>query len=391
VKDRVLVFGYYGMGNSGSEIRLKIMIEDIRKANSDADITVAIFRYNRIKRIKGIHYIFLNNIFTGVLEMIEKIPQFDYIVCGEGIPFVDFCGTGFLNYFLPILYFGHLFGKKTACYSFDIDELTNFHEWITLKILKNVDLLVARTRTTYNFLKKRGINKNLHLGTDTSLLFNVKKLENKRKKIGFCLKDLYCYPVKMRLFGRKENRYHYPYYYTYAHHGKEKYKEFVKKMSSMIDTLLEEDKSLWIQLIILEHQMDYKVARDIYKAVKNKQRVELISRKNHELEYIKSVFSNLKCLIATRYHALLQGLEYKTPTLVLSSDERFEYFIEEMGLGKFLIKVYEEGLNTKKIINFIKKYSFVKEEFNSKVRKKFPVLKKRAKHNYKFLVKFFKS
>ena len=41
---RVLVFGYYGMGNVGSEARLKVIIDDIKHASPEAEITVALTR-----------------------------------------------------------------------------------------------------------------------------------------------------------------------------------------------------------------------------------------------------------------------------------------------------------------------------------------------------------
>jgi polysaccharide pyruvyl transferase WcaK-like protein len=387
--DKVLIIGYHGMGNVGAELRLRVLVSDIRKANPRAEITIAKFKYQPMTRIKGTHYLLLNNVFTGVFETIKKIPKFDYVISGEGIPFVDFCGSGFIDYFLPVLYFAHLFGKKTACYSFDFDYMNHFHKWLAIKVLKNVDMLVVRTEKTYSVLKEDGIRKNLHLGTDSSLLFKIKKRETGGEKIGFCLKDFYCYPIKLKLFKRKKDCYHHPYYYSYTSKEKKEYKQFIREMAKLIDNLVEEDKKLIIQMIVMEVQMDYQIAKDIYNSVKNKKNVEIISRKTHTLMEIVSNFQNLNCLVAARYHAVVLGIRNKVPTLVLSTDERFDYFVQELGLKRFLIEVYKEKIDVKKIAEFIREENSNKKIFSEKISKKLPILEKRAKNNYKFLKKFF--
>ncbi len=377
------------MGNVGAELRLRVLVEDIKKAKPDADITIAKFKYHPMEKIKGIHYLLLNNVFTAVFQTIKEIPKFDYIICGEGIPFVDFCGSGFLDYFIPVLHFAHILGKKTACYSFDVDCMSNFHKWRTIGILKNIDLLVVRTKKTYDFLKKHGITKNLHIGTDSSLSFKIKKHEAKKEKIGFCLKDFYCYPIKIKLFKRKKDCYHHPYYYTYTSKEKVEYVQFVKEMANLIDTLLEEDKKLIVQLIVMEVQMDYEITKKIYDSLKHKNRVEIISRKTHNLKEIVSNFQNLKCLIAARYHAVVLGTRNKVPTLVLSTDERFDYFFQELGLKRFLIDVYRQEIDVGKIREFIREENLNKKVFSEKVSEKLPMLEKRARNNYKFLKKLF--
>lgn len=379
------------MGNVGAELRLRVLVDDIKRANPNADITIAKFRYQAMAKIKGTKYLLLNNVFTAVFETIKKIPKFDYVISGEGIPFVDFCGSGFIDYFLPVLYFSHLFGKKTACYSFDFDCMSDFHKWWAIKVLKKIDLLLVRTEKTYNFLKKNGVRKNLHLGTDSSLLFEVKKHKTRGEKIGFCLKDFYCYPIKLKLLKRKKDCYHHPYYYTYTSQEKVEYKQFVKEMAKLIDTLLEEDKRLVVQLIVMEVQMDYAITKHIYDFIKNKERVEIISKKTHSLNQIVANFQNLKCLIAARYHAVVLGIRNRIPTLVLSTDERFDYFFQELGLKRFLINVYKENIDVWKIMQFIKEENLNKKVFSEKVSEKLPILESRAKQNYRFLKKLFKN
>jgi len=389
--NRVLVIGYHGMGNVGAELRLKVIIEDIKKANPQADITIATFRYHPLNIIRGVKYLYLHNVFTSVFETILRLHKFDYVICGEGIPFVDFCGPGFIDYFIPILEFAHKLGKKTACYSFDLDSLNKRHRRRVIRTLKKVDLLIPRTKETYGYLKKYGVKDNLHLGTDTSLLFKTDYNRTCNDKIGFCLKDFYCYPIKFRLFGKRRNYYHYPYYYTYKNKGKLRYKKFVEQIAGMIDGFMEENKRLRVSLIVMEDQMDYKTSKDVYNLIKKRKRVELISRRNYSIKSIIDHISDLDCLVAARYHAVILGVRHRVPTFVLSTDERFDYFIKELGLKRFLIDVYKEKINTKELAKFIDNHKCNKEIFSEKISHKLPILKRRAEHNYKYLIKFFNS
>ncbi len=386
--DKVLVVGYHGMGNVGAELRLDVLINDIKKANPKAEITIATFGYHKMETIKGVKLLKLKNTFTAVFETIVKIPQFDYVICGEGIPFVDFCGAGFIDYFIPILKFAHLFGKKTACYAFDIDAMNSKHVKKAVKVLKNVDMLMVRSRDSKKDLVKHGLKNNVYLGTDSSFLFNMGRKRAKKNKIGFCLKDFYCYPIKPLFMGKKENLYHYPHYYTYSNGGKKKYEIFVKRMADMINEIMEEDKKLEVQFIVMEYQMDYKVTKDVFDNLKYKKRASIISHEGHSIKNIVSQFSDMKCLVSSRYHAVLLGIRAKVPVLVLSTDERFDYFMEELNLRRFLIDVYKEGVEVPKIKKFIDEEK-KKNTFSGKLVKDLPLFEKKAKNNYKFLEKFF--
>lgn len=390
--NKVLVFGYFGMGNVGADIRLRVIIDDIKKANPEAEISVAGFKYNPIEKIKGIRYIYLHNVYTAVLEMVLfHLNKYDYIVNAEGIPFVDFCGKGFIDYFVSILLFSSILGKKTICYSFDIDHLTDLDNWLVKFVLERTDMLVTRTNKSYMVLKSLGLKHKIESGSDCSFIFKPKKEvpDLKNKKIGFCFKDFFCYPVKTKLFGKKEDCYHYPFYYEYKNSGKIKYKQFVEEMANLINYLISKGEK--IQFIINELQMDEKITKDIYAKIKKKNSVELISRKKKSLDEMKSNFKNLKCLIASRYHAVLLSLEYNIPIFVLSTDERFHYILDEFWLREYYTDVFREPIDYKEIIDFVEENETIRKEFKQKLKKKYPQHVKKAGENYKYLGKFFEK
>jgi polysaccharide pyruvyl transferase WcaK-like protein len=147
----VLIFGYYGMGNAGSDIRLQQIVKDVQKANPDARIAIATFKYYPLPEIEDVQIITLHSAFLGTWELLFYLPFYDVIINGEGIPYVDFSGSGFLGFFLPVLFFSNLLGKKTASYLFDVDHLSYLHNRLTQLVLQRTDLLVVRDHFVSHF------------------------------------------------------------------------------------------------------------------------------------------------------------------------------------------------------------------------------------------------
>ncbi len=384
------------MGNLGSEVRLRVIIEDIKKAHPEAKITVATFGYNSIEKEEGVSYITLSNILTGVLELIAfHIWRFNYIINAEGIPFVDFCGKGFINFFVPILLASWMYRKKSLCYAFDVDRLSVVDNFLVRFALERTTMLVTRTTASRDVLKKIGLKHPVSVGSDCSFLFSPRKKYafSKKKKIGFVFKDFFCYPIKIKLFGKKEDLYHYPFFYEYKNDGKKTCSDFKESMATLVSVVLSKHPTEEVQFIINEPQMDERITMDIYNKISRRlrKRIEIVSKKDKSLDYMKQNFKQLKYLVASRYHAVLLSLEYNVPTLVLSTDERFEYILKELRLQNYVIDVYNNGISSEQLLMFISKRNDSHKRFKSYVSNIYPSLVKRARKNYLFIKKFLEE
>lgn len=407
ISKRILLFGYIGLGNVGAEIRLKVIVDEIRRARPDGEITILSFKVFR-SDIDGVKFVYIDDVFSEIPMVLDMIQKSDYLVCTEGIPFESVWGKGMLEYHWFIFFFGHIFKKKLISYSFDIDNLTRTEFMITKYVLENTDYLVSRTRDSCNMLKKIGLKHKIYLGSDCALRFhpdakkairdvkhNLKKSTGtemiETRKIGFCLKDYFGFPIKYRFFFKdKKEEFHDPFYFTYTKKGRAKRHDFIVQLSKMLNELLSDDGNLKIQLIVMELEADMQITREVYSRIHSKERIEIISMKNRTLEEIKLNFSDMDCLITTRLHALLLSLEYMIPVLSLSSDERLKYTLHEIGLRDYICEVRSAEVDEIifKIRQFIDEQESNKVSFRKILRSTYKSFYLKSSKNYKYLKKF---
>ncbi|MFW6025109.1 MAG: polysaccharide pyruvyl transferase family protein [Candidatus Woesearchaeota archaeon] len=379
---RLLIYGYYGTSNTGSDARLNQIIKDVKKLNKDIEISVAVFNQynesvipNNIRIIKMPFIPIISTIYLMFLSL-----KFDIIINGEGIPYTDFCGKGFLALFLPVLFFANHLNKFTVSYAFDIDKLTKLDTYITKKVLEKTNLLITRTKESYYEIKEMGIS-NVYLSADPAFLYKNNLNFKIEKKISFAIKDLYCYPIKFSLLGKKEDIYKYPYFYKYENKGKEKYNKFITDLTKLIEKL---SKNYKINLIAMEDFMDKKINQDLLKNLKNNSKVSFFSSKTNHPQKIKKELITSKLVISTRLHALILSTDNSIPFIGISNDERIDYFFKEYGLSdlcinykiKDLIKEIEEKIDYTNT-----NYTDIKEIISSKTKK----MKKRASFNHNIL------
>ncbi|MBW2997817.1 polysaccharide pyruvyl transferase family protein [Candidatus Woesearchaeota archaeon] len=401
-EDKVLIFGYYGMSNVGSEARLQVIVDDVRKANPSARIYVAGFNYYKEERLKDVNYVHLRSVSPfAIRRFILSLKKYDYIINGEGIPYVDFCGKGFLTFFLPILYWAKAFGKKTASYSFDIDRMTRMDSWFTKRVLDMTDLLVVRSPSSVRELKRIGVHHRTCLTADCAYLFKGMPKEklsrrlkgltkkNAKKRVSVAVKDFFCYPVSLRFFGNRDDIYQYPYYYTYANNGKERYRKFVDEFAAFVDRLVEEHDAE-VFLVVMEHMMDYRINKAVHDRLKNKDVVKIVSGKDFTVSEIKTILSSSDMTISARLHALILSLDSYIPLIGMSSDERFKYFFSQVRLKEYCIDAADPRFFTK-LSKLVERGFRRKKSISRTLRKQARELKSLAKQNSAILKDFFQK
>lgn len=369
----ILIFGYYGMGNAGSDIRLRQIVKDVYNANPEAHVTIAVFKYCPLPEIEDVQYITLHSAFLGTWELMFYLPFYDVIINGEGIPYVDFSGSGFLGFFLPILFLSNLFKKKTISYLFDIDNLSYLHNRLTKLVLQGTDLLVVRTKQSRNALKKIGITKKVFSGADASHLAPSRKLR-KQKRVGFCFKDPYLYPVKVRPFGNKKYCFRYPLYYASSNKYKILRENFVSNMATAVDYFLVKHPKHRFSFIVMEKHMDEPITREIFKRVHHNNRIDIKAYPDVD---IKSELSTLQCLVTLRYHAMVMAMDFAVPVYAIATDRRFESFLRELDVKKNICS------HTK--IKYKEIFSFFENPPDQKIKEKIKERKKLASKNWKLL------
>jgi polysaccharide pyruvyl transferase WcaK-like protein len=389
---RVLIVGYYAMSNFGSEARLHVIIDDLKSLGREMKITVVSVLDFKEESFPGVEFVRLGKTsMFNPIRLIKHIRKADIIINGEGIAFTDFCGVGFLAYFLPILYLANKFGKKTVCYSFDIDHLTKLDSLLTKQVLSKTDLLIVRTPDSAEQLKKMGFEKKVFVAADPALLYTKKKIlpqfkRTKRPRFGIVVKDFFCYPILPKLFGKREDLYSYPYYYSYGNGGKEKLAEFKRSFVEYV-RFLQTTYSAEIYIVVLDHLMDFAVSQSIYNEVSDDANVRLVTFRNHSIDEIAGLISSFDFIVSSRLHGLIFALQHRVPMVGLESDERFKYFFDYIDMPEYCLD-YRKRRDVKSLQKLTEKALGNKVAIERRLGQKYETLSAKARLNKQVFKEF---
>jgi polysaccharide pyruvyl transferase WcaK-like protein len=245
-------------------------------------------------------------------------------------------------------------GKKVVVYAVDCGELKPFSRKFLRWVGNKLDLIIARTEDSKERLIRFGVKKPVYVTTDTVFQYQppgrefalglLEKLDIDPEKpvIGLAVKEFFWFPIKPRLWGPKEDFYHYPLYHTWTEDGRRKGKMFKQDFTRYADYIIEKlDANV---LLIAMERMDLPPSQDIHKLLKHSGRARVISSNDYDMRDISALLSTLKFLATTRYHACVMSVPSSIPLIAVSSDIRLQGVFREIGIMDYYIDVSTETL-----------------------------------------------
>jgi polysaccharide pyruvyl transferase WcaK-like protein len=391
-KIKCLFYGYNGENNTGAESRLVTIIEDIKETigkEFELDLAAIVIDEKNVRRYIPDRNIRMIEFGTSWPLGIKWIPKFlkEMIFPNDILIIVE--GSAFTEHFSPFMLYSNLFailmaklvGCKVVCYAVDCGELSPFNQKITAKIGKLVDLFITRTYDAKEKLIKYGLKKEIYVNTDTAFQYIpppdeyiedvLKKIniENTKKIIGICPKEFFWWPVTIKLFGKKEDLYRYPYYHTWPKGAKEKSLRVKKDFAKYADFCVEKfDVDV---LIIAMEKMDLPPSLDIYNLMNYKNRARVISSNEYNLKDISGLLSKIDFLVSTRYHACVLSMVSSIPMIAVSHDVRLYSLFKETRIMDYYIEYNVENL-----------YEILLEKTQKLIENK-SILKEKIKEEYK--------
>jgi polysaccharide pyruvyl transferase WcaK-like protein len=367
---KVLLAGYHGFNNCGADARLEIILQDLKKINKEIEITILTF-FKPKRKINGIKYLQVSLI-SFYIKFNFIIKNFDCVIIDEGIPFNDSWSNFYYNYFLFCIKLAKKNNKKVIFYSIDCDKLKKSNQKKIKYYLNNYsDLIVTRSDLSYDYLKKMGVKSSILVkDADPTFLIKesnkkIKLFDNNNQIVAFSIKNFYGYPMKLNFFGKKENLYHYPFYFSC--NNQKACNNFVIQIAKIVDKIISK-YNYNIIFIEMEPNIDWKINCDIINKVKYKNNVKIVSYNKYSANKIKKILSSVKLLISSRLHTILFSLEYTFPIIGIGADNRFLCLKQELKdnfsfinrkdnnfLNK-LNKEIEKKLKLKKPNVYLKKY-----------------------------------
>ncbi len=147
--------------------------------------------------------------------------------------------------------------------------------------------------------------------------------------------DFYLWPVVMRPWGKKENLYKWPYYYSRSKKRINGSEQLALKWAEEADRIIEKYGKR-VALICME-ELDEPLAANIKNNVKHPEMVKIFSSRNYSASAMTCILRNLELLVTSRYHAGVLSLEAQIPQIAIGHDTRLKGFYKELGLEKYLL------------------------------------------------------
>lgn len=313
------ISGYYGFDNFGDETILKILVENLKKFESE----ITVFSANPLKtserlNVKSVKSFDLNGV-------IKALKQTDYLISGGGSLLQDVTSKKSLIYYLGVIFLAQLFKKKTIIFAQGIGPINDkFLQKITKFLLKKCDYISVRDEKSLALLKDWNINAELCF--DPVWNINLKQVE-KTEKIG----------VQLRDFSLLND-------------------EFLLNLAQNINKQYADKEIL---ILSLQNKLDIDVCNkfnDILKGINVNINCKVVENTSND-EVINTI-SSLNTLIAMRYHACLIAIKSQVKLLPINYDIKVENLSKMFELNSLSLndfeknnKVFEEFFSAEIIYN----------------------------------------
>jgi polysaccharide pyruvyl transferase WcaK-like protein len=404
-KIKFLFGGYSGENNTGAESRLVTIIRDIKEIFKDGyDIqltmgTLSLKNTRRYIKDTDVNIIEMGWIGKFIYNIIRIVFQWhDVLILSEGASFTDNFSPFMLYIWLFSILVAKLCGKKVVAYAVDCGKLKPQNQRLAGKIINKIDLIIVRTEDAKNRLREYGVKKEIHITTDPAFQYTppdekyidalLKKLNIEKTKpiVGIAAKEFFWFPIKAKLWGKKEDFYHWPLYHTWTEEGRKRSKEMKSAFVKFADFCVEKlDANI---LLIAMERMDYPPTKDIYDMMKYKDRARIISSNEYNLEDISGLLSQLKFLVSTRYHACVLSMVSSIPMIGVSSDVRIEGIFKELQIMDYYIDYLTENIY-EVLVEKTEKILQQEKEIKEKIKNEYPKFLERALLNRKIFKEWF--
>jgi polysaccharide pyruvyl transferase WcaK-like protein len=340
---RILVVGYSGANNTGAEALLRADIEDLRTTlEGNLHITIPALNPENLRRYVGegpdLEIVPVPTIFFETIKQLVRAA--DMVVLAEGSAYMDTWTSALLWYFLWSTHCAHVEGKPCLAYAVDAGGLSPWNRALVRRVASSTDLIVTRSEAAADRLRSWGVTARLVSTADNAFTF-VPKPEDEgwlRREwpqiadapVGLAPIDFFRFPVVIRPWGRREDVYRWPYYFSHSRRRRRASEVLARGYAEIADRIVEEHDRP-VALIAME-QLDEALCRRIHGEMRRGDRARVFSSREHDASRITWLLRDLRLLITSRYHASILSLSAAIPQIALGHDLRLSSLYEELGL-----------------------------------------------------------
>lgn len=340
---RVLLVGYNGANNTGSEARLLTIIGDVKSVFGEGvDITVPTLNEVNLRRYlqesPNLHIAPVPSLYFFAMKRLVK--EHDLVVLVEGSCYMDTWAYYLLWAFLGATKYAHAMGKPSLAYAVDSGEVSEANRLRIAREASKTDLIITRTYAAAERLRSWGVTAPIEVTGDQAFVFEAQPGDTGLMRriwpeagpcvTGISVVDFYLWPVILRPWGSSKHLYKWPYYFSHSRERSLARDTLAKSLAVQADRLTEQyGKS--VALLCMEN-VDEPLAEEVRRRMKRPDLARIFSSKEYNSSQMTSILRSLDLLLTSRYHASVLSMAAHVPQIAIGHDLRLEDLYGEIGM-----------------------------------------------------------
>lgn len=353
---KVLLVGYNGANNTGSEARLLKVIDDLRDVcGHDVHITVPSLNVRNLRRYlkedQRLRIVGIPSIFH--LALRRLVRDNDLMVLVEGSCYMDTWTSSLLGAYLWATRFAHRYGKGSLAYAVDAGDARPRNAEKIGRHASKTDLLIMRTYNAAERMRRWGVEAPIEVTADTAFDFDldegrpIQRKGGPSGKVGLALVDFHLWPVVARPIGRRRNCYRWPYYFSRSRERCLASERLAEGFARLADDVVER-RGKDVVLISME-ELDEPLALEVKRRMRHADRCTIFSSREHNSHEMTAALRELDALVTSRYHAAVLSTAAVVPMMAVGHDRRLEDLFEELGLKDELFMPASRDLDMREV------------------------------------------
>lgn len=365
----IMLNGYYGAGNFGDDIILLSIINSIREAGIQEEISVIAINKEKLPKLP-------ENVTTikrsEKQELIEKMKECNMLITGGGGIFQDYSGFNMdrhilkrdkgIDFYTIPMEIAYLMEKPIMLYAVGVGPINNtqYKRFFEI-ILKWADVITVRDKTSFDNINQIQGNERLKLTADPGVNFldkdkryTVKNSEYSRC-VGICLRDW---------FLMKDEEL------------------FLDELAQSVDYITEYYGMKVVIFPFCTSGKDKELLQKLYEKINNKSCVNL--KIDIDIDTALEIVTQVELLIGMRLHSLIVASSTNIPIIGINYDNKIEEYLKCLGLEDYNINLdeFNHRILNRKIDNLMYGYYGV----YNKIKKNINILRKKERKNIESLI-----
>ncbi len=347
---RVLMVGYNGANNTGAEALLQADIEDVRAVlGPEAHITVPTLNEANLRRYLAegptLRIAPMPALFFASIRRLVR--ESDLVLLAEGSTYMDTWGSPLLWLFLWATHCAAELGKPCLAYAVDAGSLRPANARRVARVASRTSLIVTRNRAAAGRLRAMGVTAPIQSTADNAFTFPTRLadsgwLEREWPRaargggmdsggvVGLATVNFHLFPGVMRLWGRRENLYKWPYYLSSSPERRAAGEALARAYAALADRIVESTGKA-VALICME-QLDEAIAGRVRACMSHPEDARIFSARQYDASRMTALLRSLDLLVTSRYHAAVLSLEAAVPQIAVGHDTRLDTLYRDLGL-----------------------------------------------------------